>query len=333
MNRRGEWLKTSSGDPDNMGFHLPSMASPFTSWESLAVLWLQAMDDLHKGDDRAQAHFQRHQLALPFIKKGLRISEKEISDRCTNDERLTLPEDFSSWVIGVDVHADSIFWVAMALNRKIPAVHIAGFGMQEGNPELLIPTVARLVLTDSRGRGIGCRYLLADAADGKICDLVYRACRRAGAGAYPFHGVDTFAKSDRYWTLAKGGDQEAHGGRLVLLNKYALRDLQKGFLDRMQFSFYKGTDQEPKFCHQFQAYERRTKRSPSGAVKSVWTQRPGYSDDHFADAGIAAFAGCIIAGLLNSPLADNLELEPSQPSAPKPAQKKQGVSINRIEYA
>lgn len=298
MNARGEWVATEKSI-GHAGFHLPSLASPFTSWRDLAMEWLAAQDARERGDDRKIQDFVIHQLARPFVPKRSRLEAAMIEERETGLDRGVVPAWAKAVTVGVDVQGaeNGIYWVALAWAPDIPRVHVVDWGTTPGRFSDLQPECDELVRrrwpVDGGGETLAGRVFF-DSGDGMNTEAVYRYCMRwKGAAVCPVKGEAALA-GNAYVIPSK--TTGSHGGKLVRVNVVGLKDSWASWMGRQAdtpeaVGFPRGAASDADFVAHLTSEERRLSRSPRGLVSVAWVPRTGSVANHWWDALIYAVAG------------------------------------------
>lgn len=297
------------------GFHVPSLASPDTSWEDWAVEWLLARADQLRGDDGRLQTFVQHELARPYERKGLRLEAGAIGDRESDLDRGVWPDWVRLVTLGVDVQGgeNGVFAVALGWGAGVlgPRLHVGDWGHVAGRFESLEVQGFLDELVRRRWRKIGGedpgvagegaapgvlrdREILAgrvglDSGDGMLTEGVYRYCRRwRGDVVRPVKGEN--ALSGGVWVQRS---KTVPG--LVLVNTVALKDYWASAMSRKPgedgaVSFARGASEDRDFVEQLNSEERQVSRTARGGLRVSWVSRPGAGGNHYWDGLVYAVA-------------------------------------------
>lgn len=307
MNAAGRWVATAES-VGHAGFHLPSMAAPFRSWNELAAEWLMAMDAQIRGDNRLVQEFVIHELARPYVPKRSRLEAVMIEEREMAIERGTVPAWAKVVTVGVDVQGsdNGIYWVALAWAPEGPRVHVVDWGHVPGRFAALSAECDELIRkrwpVDGGGEMLAGR-IFWDSGDGMNTEFVYRYCARwSGQAVRPVKGEAALTGNAYVMTSKTAGDKNS---RLLRVNVVALKDTWAAFMGRQAHSteavgFPRGASEDANFVSHLVSEERRISRSPRGQVSVAWVPRAGSGANHWWDALIYAVAGAAELKLLGT---------------------------------
>lgn len=184
--------------PLKIGFHLPSMVSPFVGFSEIAAAFLRGLHDINKFKD-----FYNKHLAEPWKLTVMSKSEAQILAARRNDlPPQTVPESAVALTCGIDVQKHGFWFVVRAWTSELTnwLIHY-GFLETWNDVEKLIYETSYPV-----------------AGDGKT-KRIFRACVDTGGGEK--YNEMTMTEETYYWLIKNRG----RGGIAVWGTKGASRQL------------------------------------------------------------------------------------------------------------
>lgn len=345
MNLRGRFIPRRPNVKRHRGFLLNSMASWHKSLADLAAEYLLAKHAMSLGDDRAMKTFTQHEMARPWRGKTVRLEEQLIKDRATGPGRGVVPEGCEFVTMSIDVQEMGVWWMATGWKRVGPTSCIVDWGyipgrfediaIDDGPLDRLISTIWEWQGGENR-RGLA-RRVAIDSGNGRDTAAVYRFCCKprymAANGApafrvFPIKGEEKLS-GNRYIARSTAKEQP-DGGKLMLINTTAIKDVLSNWLDRpvgdagaVIIAADAALDSEREFRNQLVSEERKVTKLRNGGKKLEWRIRGGYGANHEWDCWVYCLAGAIIDKILsNVPLKSQSKTD-TKPGAKSPQQPKE----------
>lgn len=289
MNDCGYW-QAEETNRGHAGFHLPSLASMFTSFNKLASNWQLAIEAEEQGNIQKRKHFTLHELAEGFVEKRIIMEEQTIVDRVDRELDNDLPKWADILSLGADLQWDRLYWVQTAWGRNHQRCHVMDFGVIEGDVDHTLAALLAMI----RDAPVSPGATAVDSGDGAHTETVYRwALANKGYGVWPIKGASAALGGGKL--LGRSRDEKAsHRGRLWNLDTDKLKSFVSRLMSRPvehegRVSFCAKALTDEAFQRQLCA-EQRLKNGK-------WALRPGYADNHFWDATVYATAAAHIGGL------------------------------------
>ncbi len=303
MNQAGRYVATGSSG-DHAGFRIPSLCSPFTTFNGLASAWLEAVHAKESGDLSKMKHFVIHEEARPWELASKRVEVAIIQERVDNTARGTVPQWVRFLTVGADVQEDRVYWTAWAwgANRR---GHLVDHGAGVDLEDFAISAVRREY---RREDGEAVRPCIALIDSGYRTTETYEFCHSRGGGIIqPVKGFDRLTERARWKkSVAEIIPSRGHAGEIPLLllnvSEYKgiiLTLLGKDAATREGLTFHAGVDDT--FARQLVAEHFVQSRDKNGRKRFKWVLRRGYQSNHFLDCSVYALAAYEVAGGLVLP--------------------------------
>jgi phage terminase large subunit GpA-like protein len=307
LNRAGVWVPTHPERRTHRGFHLPSMASMWTTFRELAAQYLEAVHEMETtGDERKLQHFVIHELAEPYMRRAASAGEALLLSRVSNVPRGIVPPGTTHVILSEDVQDDRVPWMALAFNATDRSLHIVDHGDAR---DTLIAATRFLEAKRWTGQGFDrpATLVLIDSGDGDRTEEVYRVCRSfkprgRRPHVIPIKGASAKGQFGGGFFKFNEKDDSEHGGRLCLIDTDAVKNLIYQKLRNGSLTLFQGAQNDRELLAQLMA-ERRT-MTPRGLR---WECPPGHAN-HKWDTLVYGTVGALILGLIRraSPQAPEL---------------------------
>lgn len=313
MNRRGRWRIGAPGVKNHAGFHLPSLATPWTSFAGLAAEYIRAIDALERGDTRKVQIFVNHELARPYSPKNVRIDAMAIVQRKTQLARGIAPA-WVRWIAaGVDVQHNMLYWQIMGGAGGVDEpirLHVIDWGTVDcpmcNGHELLDAAVTVRELKTETGAARKVQMVFIDMGDYMQAPEVVKYCAARGPQVRGIKGAPNLA-ANAYFQIPEpergpdGKPLPLGKDKPITLNVIAIKDFWAAMMQRdpaapAHVSFADGVDHDAEYQSQMTSEERRRERLPSGHWRVTWTPLPGH-ENHWFDTAVYCMGGLIILGL------------------------------------
>lgn len=297
MNQRGLWVPQRADVASHAGFHLPSLASPFTSFRSLAVEYVNAKAAEREGDTRDIEHFTKHRLARPWETRRKRTEVEEIAKRVDpTAKRNVVPKEATLLTLGVDVQHSGCYWLLCAWwhGKDGPVCHVVGHGFVEGGVENMEAVVDKFWHWDGHDTAVRVSAAMVDAGEGLMATRVYLFCNQFGKPpVFPIKGVKTGTSAS--WVRASKDEAAPHEGRLRLLDTVALKDFLSDRMEQGCVAFHQEVAGDIELQRQLVSEERVVER---GSVS--WEPRLGFAANHWWDCWVYSAAGAVLGGVIRT---------------------------------
>ena len=300
--KKGEWRATAKSR-GVAGFYINELYSPFPGSRLVRLVerWLEAKQDLERGDDKAMIVFTNSAMGLPYeyVTEAPEIDELEA--RAEDYAEFTVPNGGLSLYIGVDIQHDRIALCAWVYGRQEES-WLAFWGelpAQVSTTDKNDPVWAELdkYLFRSYKREDGiplyAEGISIDSSDGTTSDVVYSFVRsRQNKGVMAIKGLSNDYGMREIYSTPKKIDQKAknktkaakYGLQIYTVGTYKAKDLLIGDHGRLSLTgsgpgrmhWYKGVraDFYPGLLSEIKAPHRSIRGKLAWQVKSGIRNEP-----------------------------------------------------------
>ena len=276
-------------------FHKGAIVTARTPLRQLVQEWHDGLEARQDGDESGIQDFFIHHLALPFSRRTIRHTEREVTDRVVEYAAGVVPADTVLLSCGIDVQQDGFFLVWLAFNKK-GRVHVCKHERVWGDFPQLRTALSDPLKMEGFPQGVFAQLHLIDASDGMVARSVTAFCEEFAADRFrPCKGSAAPLGGGRIWSPVKT-EASALGDRGIMVSSTAARDW---WASQFKVSvgepeggvtFHQGVLLDTEFQRQMVSEQRVDDRG-----KIIWIRRKGYRANHYWDAIIyAAVAGIVL---------------------------------------
>ena len=318
MLMRGSWSVT--GTPgSHRGYRINALLSPWLTWSEVAAKFLES-----KSNPASLMNFVNSWLGWIFEEESHKVEVDDLSQRAKEYERSTVPAGARVLVAGVDVQQDHLYYIVRAFGYREESWLIE-CGRLNAGLEQLVDVLLRRTWPGEQGPH---RLRLACIDSGYRTDEVYRFCRSWPEICRPIKGQKSLngvpirtSKIDR--NIA--GDPLKGSVRLFHLDTTHFKDKVTRFMtaqDGEPGAWHLHQDVPAEYLKQVTSEHKvLTRNRRTGATASVWTTKPGGSDNHYWDCEVYAAASADMVAVFA--LTEEAHQPPEPP--PQPSQQSQWV--------
>jgi len=294
------------------GFRINCLYSPWINWSDVAAKFLEAKDNVP-----LLLNFVNSWLGYVWEEQAEKIDPEALAARADSYERGTVPDGAVVLVAGVDVQADSFYYVIRAF----------GYGerswlIEAGQIETWEGLIRHVFQGDFPGASGGQHRVRLTCIDsGYRTDEVYRVCREWLELARPVKGQQRMAsvpiravKIDRDF----GGAPIRGSVRLWHVDTSHFKDKLvrlQGTPDDQPGAWRLHRDPGEDYLRQVTAEHKILKRNKqTGLTKSEWVPKPGGGPNHWLDCEVYATAAADMLAVYT--LKDGTQGDEQQPRRP-----------------
>jgi phage terminase large subunit GpA-like protein len=335
MLARGRWVPAGAevtdggvvvGDQNSRhrGYQLSALYSPWVSWSAVLAEYLRAKDDVAR-----YMNFVNSWLGWIWEERLEARDAADLLALAAGHASGTVPKGTVVLTAGVDVQADLFYY----------AIRAWGYGEESWlvecgrveTWEALENAMFRREFKEHGGDEHAAKFSVRQAAidSGYRTHEVYDFCRRWRAVARPVKGQERLAgmpikpvrvERDGRGVVIVGGLQLWHVDTNFF--KDALAQFWSGDRDGAPARFHLHADPPDEYCRHLASEHKIVIRNRTGAVKEVWSRRPGGGPNHWFDAEVYAMAAAHMLGVFGLRRPDGPSEAPIDPErderAPKP---------------